>query len=100
MSGMTKQDYIIARLFEQEVVVVPSSRILKNLADVISDFTSELKSVGNSGEITQETSEAIAMLAHVVAGLNGDILPRKSDPLLSIGKDGIVATKHDDGEVR
>lgn len=33
ISGLTKQDYLTRRMLDQQVVIVPSSRVVKNLKD-------------------------------------------------------------------
>ena len=42
-SGMTKQDYIIARLLNKEIVVRPNIRIQHYLEKYLIDLTAELK---------------------------------------------------------
>ena len=42
LDGLSKQDYIMRRLLCRDVVVVPSSRVLRALEDVSRDILREL----------------------------------------------------------
>ena len=47
LSGLTKQDYIIKRLLEREVIVIPSSRLYKAMREQMTEILSELKRIEN-----------------------------------------------------
>ncbi len=42
-SGMLKQDFIVKRLLNEEIIVRPNIRIQKYLADYLTEMTEELK---------------------------------------------------------
>lgn len=70
-SGLTKQDYITARLENREVTVIPSSRIYKALRDEMSRVYRELRCIRKGGEITQDLAAVIDVLAKEFVGLRG-----------------------------
>lgn len=46
-SGLTKQDYILKKLFNEEITVYPNIRIRKFLADYLDELINELKRLEN-----------------------------------------------------
>ena len=52
LSGLTKQDYIIKRLLEREVIVIPSSRLYKAMREQMTEILSELKRIENGKMLT------------------------------------------------
>ena len=71
LSGLTKQDYIMSRLLERDVVVVPSSRVQRALQDVSRDILKELRRLNNARELPLELREVMQALARVLDGLGG-----------------------------
>ena len=45
LSGLTKQDYIIKRLSERDIVVQPNTRVYKALRNQMAEILEELKTV-------------------------------------------------------
>ncbi len=68
LSGLTKQDYIIKRLTDKNIVVVGNPRVYKALKDELDMILKELKSVG-SDSITDEMLETIQLIAITLRGM-------------------------------
>lgn len=92
VSGLTKQSYIISRVLDKNVVVVPSSRVLKALQREISSLQHELKRAGTTQNLSQETAELVQVLAEILRGLGGE----ESTPEMSVANHAI-ATMHREG---
>lgn len=71
LSGLSKQDYIMSRLLEREVVVVPSSRVQKALEDISRDILIELRRINDVHELPVELREVMQVLASTLHGLGG-----------------------------
>ncbi|MDI9590219.1 MAG: hypothetical protein QM302_04155 [Acidobacteriota bacterium] len=69
ISGMTKQDYIIARLENREVTVVPSSRVEKNLLLEMRRVYQELRRIEEASEMPSELAELVVQLGKTFNGL-------------------------------
>lgn len=51
LSGLTKQDYIIKRLQEKDVVVMGSPRVYKALKNELARVLDELQRIDGGGEV-------------------------------------------------
>ena len=71
-SGMTKQDFIMARLREDGITVVPNRRIFLALRDRMAEVLRELRRIGPGGEVDGELAETIARLTREFAELRGE----------------------------
>ena len=71
LSGLSKQDYIMSRLLERDVVVVPSSRVQRALEDVSRDILIELRRINDAHELPVELREVMQVLASTLHGLGG-----------------------------
>ena len=71
MSGLTKQDYIIARLLRQEVTVVPSSRVQKGMEEGMQLVYRELARLSQGDAVHPEVLDVARMLASLFAGFGG-----------------------------
>ena len=69
LSGLTKQDYIIKRLLNQEVIVHGSPRIHKALFSQIHEILEELQRIKQAGEMTEELSKTIQFVAITADGM-------------------------------
>lgn len=63
MSGLTKQDYIVARLLCQEVTVVSSSRVQKGMKEGMQMVYRELLRLGEGDEVQPEVLDVTACSA-------------------------------------
>lgn len=69
LSGLTKQDYIIHRLTEQEITVVGSPRVYKALKDQLAAVQAELMRLNSGAEVSPELGETIRLIAHTLEGM-------------------------------
>lgn len=69
MSGMTKQDYITARLLNRKVTVVPSSRLQKALREHIDAAYRELRRIRDGTGVSPELEATLEILAKTFAAL-------------------------------
>ena len=71
-SGMTKQDFIMARLREDGITVVPNRRISLALRDHMAEVLRELRRIDPGSEIGNELMETIARLTREFTELRGE----------------------------
>lgn len=69
LSGLTKQDYIIKRLLEREVIVIPSSRLYKAMREQMTEILSELKRIENGKNVDGDLLAVIETVAKTYNGL-------------------------------
>ena len=72
LGGMTKQDYIMKRLECEEVTVVPSVRVYKQLRDDMRLVYRELSRIVDGGCPGRDVIELARMLADEFVALRGD----------------------------
>lgn len=71
-SGMTKQDFIMARLREDGITVVPNRRIFLALRGHMAEMLRELRRIDPGCEVGSELVESIARLAREFTELRGE----------------------------
>ena len=69
LSGLTKQDYIIKRLSECDVIVQPNTRVYKALINQMAEILAELKRINNSADIDSDLLDIIHITAQTYNGL-------------------------------
>ena len=69
MSGMTKQDYITARLLNRKVTVVTSSRLQKALREHMDAAYRELRRIRDGTGVSPELEATLEILANTFAAL-------------------------------
>lgn len=69
LSGLTKQDYVIKRLLEREVIVIPSSRLYKAMREQMTEILSELKRIENGKNVDVDLLAVIETVAKTYNGL-------------------------------
>lgn len=72
LSGLTKQDYIIAKLLDKDVVVVGNPRVFKALKTKMGAILTELYRLKNAGEAKGEFLETLNLVTKVYAGMVSD----------------------------
>ena len=72
LSGLTKQDYIIRRLQEKEVVVTGNPRVYKALRNQMAEIYEELKRLEKCSEENEELLSTLRLVAETLYGLKGD----------------------------
>lgn len=69
LSGLTKQDYIIKRLLERDIIVQPSSRLFKALRNQMTEILTELKRIENGANVNEELMAVIKTVAETYNNL-------------------------------
>lgn len=72
LCGLTKQDYIIQRLQQQDVIVRGNPRVYKALKCEMMKIAEELQRLSNAGEISGELRETIRIVAKIFNGMKED----------------------------
>jgi hypothetical protein len=73
LSGLTKQDYIISRVQEREVVVQGNTRVYKALRNEFSAVLEELRRIESGTNIGSELADLIKLIAVTMDGLKNEI---------------------------
>ena len=69
LSGLTKQEYMVRRLLERDVVVQPSSRIFKALRDQMTEILTELRRIENGADVDADLLAVIEIVAVTYNGM-------------------------------
>lgn len=69
LSGLTKQDYIIKRLSERDIVVQPNTRVYKALRNQMTKILEELKRIDNGAGIDSDLLDIIQITVQTYNGL-------------------------------
>lgn len=72
LSGLTKQDYIIRRLQEKEIVVVGNPRVYKALKNELARVLSELMRIEAGGEVSRDLIDTIELIAMTMHGMKDE----------------------------
>lgn len=71
LSGLTKQDYIISKVTNREVVVKPNTRVYKALKDKLEEVLTELKRI-ECGAVDSDLLDVIRLISTTLGGMKGD----------------------------
>ena len=69
LSGLTKQEYVIQRVLNRDVVVQGSPRVYKALREQLGSVLMELRRINASSAVSDELLDIIQMIAHIMDGL-------------------------------
>lgn len=69
LSGLTKQDYIINKLLNRDVIVVGNPRVFKALKNKMDDIYNELLRLNSSNELSTEFLETINLVTEIYNGM-------------------------------
>ena len=69
LTGLTKQDYIISRLFERDVVVQGNLRVYQALKVNLSTVLNELNRIQTGESIPDELLETIRFISSILQGM-------------------------------
>ena len=72
LTGLTKQDYIIRRLLERDVVVQGNPKVYKALRDQLSAVLDELRRIEAGQSVSDELLDTIQMIATIMNGMQED----------------------------
>ncbi len=70
LSGLSKQDYIITKLLNNDVVVKPNPRVYKALRDKIDEMIGLLNANVSKEGIDSHSLEIIKTIISIYSGLN------------------------------
>ena len=69
LSGLTKQDYIMSRMLNRDVVVKGNPRVYKALRDAMGEVLTELRRIEAGEKADQELIALIDTIAAIMGGL-------------------------------
>lgn len=69
LSGLSKQDYLIRRVLQQEVTVIGSSRVYKALREQMASTLAELKRIEAGQTVDDELLDVIRMMTVILGGM-------------------------------
>ena len=69
LSGLTKQDYIMKRLSERDIIVQGNTRVFKALRNQMSSILSELQRIEKCSDITDDFLDTLNLVAETYNGL-------------------------------
>ena len=73
LSGLTKQEYFLRRIFEREVVVQGASpRVYKALRNQMAEILKELKRLETAGGADEEFLAVLRLVAETVGGMRDE----------------------------
>ena len=70
LSGMTKQDYMIARLLQKDIVVQGNPRVYKALRNQLDAVLMELRRIESAGQMEPERMDQMEYMLKIMEGLN------------------------------
>ena len=71
LSGLTKQDYIISKVTNREVIVRPNTRVYKALKDKLGEVLAELKRIENGDKVDSDLIDLIRLINTTLDGTKG-----------------------------
>ena len=72
LSGLTKQDYIVKRLLNRDVVVQGNPRVYKALKNQLAEVLEELKKIENSSAVNDELLSTIRLITVTLDDMKGE----------------------------
>ena len=72
LSGLSKQDYIISKLLNREVVVQGNPRVFKALKHQLAEVLDELHRIEAGTNVSEELLNNIQLLTVTLNGMRGD----------------------------
>lgn len=72
MSGKTKQDYLIDRVLQREVTVIPNKRMQLYMEENMLHVFKELRRLDTGQVLPEDLAEVVRMLAGIFVALGGE----------------------------
>jgi hypothetical protein len=69
LSGLSKQDYIIKRLQDREIVVVGNPRVYKALRNQLAAVLEELQRIATGEQIDDDLMDTIRLITATMSGM-------------------------------
>nr|WPB22168.1 hypothetical protein GAFPHCNK_01633 [[Clostridium] scindens] len=66
---MTKQEYIIRRLQEKDIIVQGNPRVYKALKDEMQKILVELQRISDASDMNQDLLEIISLVTETMSGM-------------------------------
>lgn len=73
LSGLTKQDYIISRLLNREVIVQGNPRVYKAMRNELVKVFEELKRIDNGQNVDSDLLTVISQISTILVQMKGEI---------------------------
>jgi len=73
LSGLTKQDFILRRLLERDVVVIGNPRVYKALRNEVASVLAELQRIAVGDSVDDELLDTINLIAATMTGMKEEI---------------------------
>jgi len=71
LSGLTKQDYIISKVTNRDVIVQPNPRVYKALKDRLAAVLVELNRIESGGTVDSDLLDVIRLIGTTIDGARG-----------------------------
>ena len=78
-SGMSRQDYIIAKLTDTKVEVKPSVSVQKALKDTMTELAKEVRLAASYGELSESLQQRVELVMGLFLALGGPVDPLSID---------------------
>ena len=72
LSGLKKQEYILSRLLEREIVVSPNPRVYMALKNRLEAVYGELKRIETCGQLSDEFIEMMNVITGMLSYMKGN----------------------------
>ena len=72
VSGLNKQDYLISRVLQKDIIVKGSPRTYKALRNQLAEVQELLQSLSSAGEITDDLIDVISQIAVTLNGFKNE----------------------------
>lgn len=69
LSGLTKQDFIVRRVLDKGVVVIPNPRVHKALREKMSQLCEQLRQLSDVSEMSPETIAILDFMGKIYENL-------------------------------
>lgn len=72
LSGLTKQDYIVRRLQEKEIVVVGNPRVYKALKNELEKVLEQLERIETGAGVSRDLLDTIELITKTMQGMKDE----------------------------
>ena len=69
LSGLTKQEYIIRRLQEKDIIVQGNPRVYKAVKNEMQKILVELQRISDASDMNQDLLEIISLVTETMSGM-------------------------------
>ena len=77
--NMTKQDYIMSKLTDTDIVVQPNTRTYKALKDEMLKVYAELSRIRRAGDMSEDLLQRVELLTDIFKDLDAEVPKPKLD---------------------